>query len=184
MRAYHHISVNREAKHLIAGFSIILIPLFLLFAFSIVSGIQFTTVLYDLGVSIGRLFISLFISVILAWVLVVLLIRGKTSSVALSFFDVMQSLPTFTILPIAVHFLGDGTGTIIFFLVITVIWPIIFSIVSSLKQAEKSLTEAVYISRIHGFDFIRYYLFPLTAPGIVTGAIIGLGDGWEALIAT
>ncbi len=131
-----------------------------------------------------RLTLALFIGTAIAWVLVVTFVRGKTDHLALSFFDVMQSLPTFTILPIAVHFFGDGGGTIIFFLVITVIWPIIFSIVSSLKQAEKSLAEAVYVSQIKGFDFMRYYLFPLTAPGIVTGAIIGLGDGWEALIAT
>ncbi len=184
MRAYHHFSLNREVKHLVAGFSIILVPLFALFAFSVVSGIDFKTVLYDLGVSTWRLFVALLISTILAWVLVVSLIRHKTNTFALSFFDVMQSLPTFTILPIAVHFWGDGTWTIIFFLVITIIWPIVFSVVSSLKQAERSFAEAVYISRISGFDYIRYYLFPLTAPGIVTGAIIGLGDGWEALIAT
>ncbi len=184
MRAYHHFSLNRETKHLIAGFSIILIPLFGLFAFSKISGIDFRTALYDLGVSVWRLGIALVFGVVIAWVAVVTLVRGKTSGFALSFFDVMQSLPTFTILPIAVHFLGDGEVTIILFLVITVIWPIIFSIVSSLKQAEKSLTEAVFISRIHGFNYIKYYLLPLTAPGIVTGAIIGLGDGWEALIAT
>lgn len=184
MRAYHHFSLNREAKHLIAGFAIILIPLFGLFAFSKVSGIDFSTALYDLSVSVWRLGIALAIGTVFAWILVVTLVRGKMSGFALSFFDVMQSLPTFTILPIAVHYLGDGEVTIILFLVITVIWPIIFSIVSSLKQAEKSLTEAVFISRIAGIDYIKYYLLPLTAPGIVTGAIIGLGDGWEALIAT
>jgi ABC-type nitrate/sulfonate/bicarbonate transport system permease component len=184
MRAYHHFSLNREARHIIVGFLIILIPLFGLFAFSKISGIYFGTALYDLGVSMWRLAIALVLGTVLAWIAVVTLVRGKTSGVALSFFDVMQSLPTFTILPIAVHFLGDGETTIILFLIITVIWPIIFSIVSSLKQAEKNLTEAVLISRIRGLDYIRYYLFPLTAPGVVTGAIIGLGDGWEALIAT
>ena len=184
MRAYHHFSLNRELKHLVIGFLIILIPLFALFAFSLVSGIAFGTVLDDLGISMWRLFVALFVSVVIAWILVVSLVRGKTTNFALSFFDVMQSLPTFTILPIAVHFFGNCAGTIILFLIITIIWPVIFSIVSSLKQAESSITEAVFISRIRGFNFIRYYLFPITAPGIVTGAIIGLGDGWEALIAT
>jgi ABC-type anion transport system duplicated permease subunit len=56
--------------------------------------------------------------------------------------------------------------------------------VSALKQADRSWKEAVTISRIGGFDYIRYYLLPVTAPGIITGTIIGLGDGWEALIAT
>jgi len=185
MRAYHHISVSREGKHIIVGLLIILVPLFLLFAFSVVSGIEFSSALYDLSVSMWRLFVALVISTVAAWILVVSLVRDKTSNnIVLSFFDVLQSLPTFTILPIAVHFLGNKASTIIFFLVITMIWPIVFSVVSSLKQAERSFTEAVYISRIHGFNYIKYYLLPLTMPGIITGAIIGLGEGWEALIAT
>ncbi|MHB1316790.1 MAG: hypothetical protein ACYCZW_02955, partial [Minisyncoccota bacterium] len=49
---------------------------------------------------------------------------------------------------------------------------------------DKSWKDAVIMSRIKKIDYIRYYLFPVTTPGIVTGAIIGLGDGWEALIAT
>lgn len=184
MRAYHHISVNREAKHIVVGFLIILLPLFGLFAFSLVSGIDLSTVLYDLGVSAGRLLVAFVIAMFLAWGLVVWLVRGKTSSPTLAAFDVLQSVPTFALLPVAVHIWGPSTLTIIFFLVITIIWPIIFSIVSALKQVNKSRTEAVIVSRIHGSDYIRYYLLPLTAPGIVTGAIIGLGEGWEALIGT
>jgi ABC-type nitrate/sulfonate/bicarbonate transport system permease component len=87
-------------------------------------------------------------------------------------------------LPVAVRYLGEGEFTIITFLSITIIWPIIFSIVSALKQSDKSWSEAVSISRIGGLDYVKYYLLPVTSPGIVTGAIIGLGDGWEALIAT
>ena len=131
-----------------------------------------------------RLGVAFIFATILAWFLVVILIRGKTESPALAVFDVLQSLPTFVILPIAIHFLGQSEFTIIFFLTITIIWPIIFSIVSALKQVDQSWLEAVAMSRIKGFDYLRYFLFPVTAPGIVTGAIIGLGEGWEALIAT
>jgi ABC-type nitrate/sulfonate/bicarbonate transport system permease component len=184
MRAYHRFSLNRSYKHLIAGFSIILIPLSGLFAFSLVSGIDLYTVLSDLGISAVRLFVAFVISIVLAWGLVVLLVRGKTSTPAVAAFDVLQSVPTFALLPVAVHVWGPSNTTIIFFLVITVIWPIIFSIVSALKQVQRSRTEAIIVSRIKGWNYVRYYLLPLTAPGIVTGAIIGLGEGWEALIGT
>ncbi|MFI5205729.1 MAG: ABC transporter permease, partial [Candidatus Paceibacterales bacterium] len=176
--------LNRSYKHLIVGFSIILLPLIGLFAFSFVSGINLKTIFYDLGVSALRLCIAFVIAMILAWVLVVWFVRGRTSGPTLAAFDVLQSVPTFALLPVAVHIWGPSTLTIIFFLVITVIWPIIFSIVSALKQVNKSWTEAVIISRISGLDYIRFYLLPLTAPGIITGAIIGLGEGWEALIGT
>jgi ABC-type nitrate/sulfonate/bicarbonate transport system permease component len=184
MRAYHHFSINRSHKHLAVSFSILVLPLIGLFLFSKISGISFGTTVTDLLISMGRLGIAFVISLVVAWVLVVVLIRGRTEDTSLAVFDVLQSLPTFTILPVAVRFLGDSEATIITFLVITIIWPIIFSIVSSLKQADKSWSEAIIISRITGIDYIRYYLLPITLPGIVTGAIIGLGDGWEALIAT
>ena len=184
MRAYHHFSVNRTPRHLLVAFSLFLIPLAGLFLFSLVSGVSFYISLYDLFISTYRLFFAFIISTVIAWVLVVVLIRGKTEGPALAFFDVIQSLPTFTILPIAVHYLGQSETTIITFLVITIIWPIVFSIVSAIKQVDPSWQEAVAMSQIKGIDYVRYYLLPLTTPGIVTGAIIGLGDGWEALIAT
>ncbi len=184
MRAYHHFSVNRSWEHLVVVFSVLLLPLFGLFIFSKFSGVAFGISLYDLSISVVRLGVAFAIATVLAWLFVVLLIRGRTEVTSLAIFDVLQSLPTFTILPIAVRFLGSGESTIITFLVITIIWPIIFSIVSSLKQADQSWHDAVKISRIKGLDYIRLYLLPVTLPGIVTGAIIGLGDGWEALIAT
>jgi ABC-type nitrate/sulfonate/bicarbonate transport system permease component len=184
MRAYYHFSVNRTWKHLVAMVAIILLPLLGLAIFSQFTTTSFVLSLYDLGISLGRLTFSFIIATALAWVLVVALVRGRTEVTTLAVFDVLQSLPTFTILPIAVRFFGDGEFTIISFLVITIIWPIIFSIVSSLKQADKSWHEAVQISGLRGFDYISQYLLPVTLPGVVTGAIIGLGDGWEALIAT
>ncbi len=184
MRAYHQFSLNRSKRHLLIAFGILILPIVSLWIFSSVNQISFSLAISDLTISILRLGIAFIFSTIIAWILVVLLIRGKTESSALAVFDVLQSLPTFTILPIAVFYLGNSELTIILFLIITIIWPIIFSIVSSLKQIDKSWHEAVMISRIKGLNYIRYFLFPVTAPGIVTGAIIGLGDGWEALIAT
>ncbi len=184
MRAYHHFSLNRSHKHLFVGFFILLLPLILLIIFSAITKLSFILSLESILISTIRLGVAFIFATIIAWVLVVLLIRGKTENASLAVFDVMQSLPTFTILPIAVHYLGTSELTIILFLIITIIWPIIFSIVSSLKQVDQNWHDAVKISRIGGLDYIRYFLLPVTAPGIVTGAIIGLGDGWEALIAT
>ncbi len=184
IRAYHGMSMNRSYRHVLAGFGFILFPLVALVALSIVSHIAFPIVIAGLAASFVRLLIAFVIAVVLAWVLVVWLIRGRTESSALAFFDVMQSVPTFTVLPLAVYYFGKSELIIVLFLALTIIWPIIFSIVSSLKQAERSWGEAVKMTQIRGLDYVRYYLLPLTAPGIVTGAIIGLGDGWEALIAT
>ena len=184
MRAYHHFSLNRSWKHMLVAFAVLIFPLVALIIFSTISNVTFVRAIFDLLISIWRLSLAFIFATILAWLLVVILVRGKTESPALAIFDVLQSMPTFIILPIAVHFFGQSESTIIFFLTITIIWPIIFSIVSALKQVDKNWIEAVKMSNIKGFDYIRYFLLPVTIPGIVTGAIIGLGDGWEALIAT
>ncbi|MHB1316453.1 MAG: hypothetical protein ACYCZW_01180, partial [Minisyncoccota bacterium] len=133
MKAYHHFSVNRSWRHLIVAFSLFLVPLGGLFLFSFVNGSSFFVSIYDLSVSTWRLFVAFIFATVLAWILVVVLVRGKTESSALAFFDVFQSLPTFALLPIAVHYLGKSEKTIIFFLTKTIIWPIIFSIISSIK---------------------------------------------------
>ncbi len=184
MRAYHHFSTNRTRLHLLVGFAVLALPLVALSVFSFINNISLGGAIGDLFISTWRLFLAFILATILAWLIVVIFVRGRTESPALAILDVLQSLPTFTILPIAVRFLGGSELTIIFFLTITIIWPIIFSIISSLKQADRSWHEAVSVSRIKDLDYIKLYLLPVTTPGIVTGAIIGLGDGWEALIAT
>jgi ABC-type nitrate/sulfonate/bicarbonate transport system permease component len=178
LRAYHHFSINRSLPHLVVAFAVLILPLAGLFVFSFVSGVSFMLALSDILISTWRLAVAFIGATVIAWVLVVLLIRGRTESTALALFDVLQSLPTFTILPIAVHYYGDSELTIIVFLGITIIWPIIFSIVSAVKQADKSWSDAVAMSRISGWQYIRLYLFPVTAPGVITGAIIDLAtDG-------
>ncbi len=110
--------------------------------------------------------------------------KGKVATVALPVFDVLQSFPTFAALPIAVTLWGPSEMTIISFLVITIIWPIFFSLISSLSMIRRDWQEAVTLYHLRGWNYVRYFLWPASRAGLVTGSIIGLGEGWEALIAT
>ena len=184
MRAYQHFSINRSTTRILPIAGILLVPVFLMFIFSVVTEISFNSFLNALLISFARVFAAYFFSLLLAWLVVVGFMRGKAENFFVSLFDVLQSLPTFTILPIAITFLGQSELVIFFFSVLTIIWPIIFSIYSSIKKADKSWQEAVTISKISGWNYLRYYLFPVTFPGIITGSVIGLGSGWESLIAT
>ena len=162
----------------------LMFPLAALLVFSYITNINFEGAVFDLLISMWRLGCAFIIATTLAWVLVASIIGSRLEGTALALFDVLQSLPTFVILPLGIYYFGQSEQTIILFLSITIIWPIIFSIVSALKQVNRSWREAVAISRLSGFNYVRYFLFPVSTPGIATGAIIGLGDGWEALIAT
>jgi NitT/TauT family transport system permease protein len=163
---------------------IILVPLGMLVAFSAVTHVAFTTLFDNLGVSVGRIFAAFIISVILGWSCSVAFYNEKRSRWAFPIFDILQSFPTYAALPLAVAVWGPTNFTVIFFLVLAIIWPIFFSITSSLKLIRRDWVEAVHLSRLSGWQYIKLYLAPITVPGLVTGSIIGLGNGWEALVAT
>lgn len=110
--------------------------------------------------------------------------RGRRALVALPIFDVLQSFPTFAALPLAVAAYGPSSTIVIIFLVLAIIWPIFFSTLSSLKLVKKDWGEAVAVAQLKGWRYLWHFLVPVSIPGAITGSIVGLGDGWEALIAT
>ena len=185
MRAYHYsFPIHRARRHILIAFAVIIVPIALLVWFSLISGINFQSLASDIALSMSRLFVAFIIAAALAWLLAVFLTHGKAGELSLPIFDVLQSMPSFAVLPLAIIYFGKSDVTIVTFLVLAIIWPILFATVSSIKLADKDWQAVVSMSRIRGFAYVRYYLVPLSLPGFVTGSIIGLGEGWEALIAT
>ncbi|MEZ4195658.1 MAG: ABC transporter permease subunit [Candidatus Paceibacterota bacterium] len=182
LRRHSHIYHSR--LQLLITFSFIVAPVLCLFLFAGLTSLTVETLLVDFSYSIMRLLTAYGIAVILAWVLALAFSTGRRSNVALPLFDVMQSFPTFALVPLAVLTFGASNTTVIFFLVITVIWPLLFSTVNALKLVKKEYWEVAEIYGLKGWKRLRYFLLPASIPGIVTGSIIGLGEGWEALVAT
>ena len=60
----------------------------------------------------------------------------------------------------------------------------LFSVLSSLKLAKHDWEEAAEIYQLNGTNFLRKFIWPISVPGLVTGSIIGLGEGWGAIVAT
>jgi NitT/TauT family transport system permease protein len=165
---------------------LVAMPFAFLFVGTQVGHIAFWPLMGDLGLSAYRLAIAYFFSVTAAWILAVMFYRGLRGKVALPIFDVLQSFPTFAAMPMAVYVLGTERidTTIIFFLVITIMWPILFSIISSLKMVRNDWQDASQIYNLHGIQYYTKFIIPVSLPGVITGTVIGLGEGWEALIAT
>lgn len=171
-------------RHALVTLGIAATPFIFLLFFARFTNVTLHILLSDLFVSSVRLLAAYVISVILAWIAGALLYRGRRAIIALPAADVLQSFPTFAALPLAAYVWGAGNATVIFFLVVTIIWPIFFSIVSSLKLIRHDWDEAVRIAGLGGWAYVRYFLLPVSLPGVITGSIIGLGEGWEALVAT
>ncbi len=159
-------------------------PFLFLLLFALFTQLTVSELFVDFSISIWRLAIAYIIAVSLAWILALVFASGSRSKIALPLFDILQSFPTFAIVPIVVLTFGATTTTIIIFLVITVIWPILFSIVNALKLIKKEYHEVAEIYGLRGWTKLRYFSLPASIPGVVTGSMIGLGEGWEALVAT
>lgn len=181
---YRRSIIYKSRTHLAVTLIVVAAPFLYLILFSRFTHIASKNLGGDVLVSLGRLCMAYVISAVVGWILAVSLYRGKRSVIALPVFDVCQSFPTFALLPLAVLTFGASNTTIVVFLVFTIIWPIIFSIVSSLKLIKRDWYETAQIYHLRGWRYLQYFLFPASVSGLIVGTIIGLGEGWEALIAT
>lgn len=170
--------------HLRLSLTLILLPVVFLWLFSKFIHVPISNLLGDISVSLYRMGIAYFLAAVFGWTLAILSSRGKKAAFFLPLFDVLQSFPTFAALPLATYFFGPSDSTVIFFLIFAIIWPILFSIVSSLRLIRHDWQEAVEIFGLSGFLYLKKFLLPVTFPGLITGSIIGLGDAWEAIIVT
>jgi ABC-type nitrate/sulfonate/bicarbonate transport system permease component len=55
-------------------------------------------------------------------------------------------------------------------------------VLTAIKSAHNDLNDAATIFGARGFKRIPYYLAPLSYPAILTGSIVGIAIGWEAVI--
>ncbi len=178
------IKIYHSRWHLAATFGVIAVPFLAFLAVSRFAQIGSADLFRNILISSLRLLAAYVIAAAFAWIWAASFHSGRRAAIALPFFDVLQSFPTFAALPTAVIFFGASNTTVIVFLVFTIIWPIFFSIISSLKLVKRDWEEAVHISGIRGTAYIKKFLWPASVPGLVTGSIVGLGEGWEALVAT
>lgn len=178
------VNIYESGLHLFVTFLVIIAPFLFLFLFAHFGRISRSELFSDIGASVIRLVIAYFIAVPIAWVLAVFFYHGRRALIALPLFDVLQSFPTFATLPLVTYFFQASELIVIAFLVLTVLWPILFSIISSLKLIKHDWEEAVEIVGLKGWEYCKIFLLPVSIPGLITGSIIGLGEGWEALIAT
>lgn len=180
MRRY--LKIYKKKIHAVWTFLIVLLPFVFVLLFTSLSYSEKLSFMYDLGASSVRLLIAYVVSLVLAIGLGITLSRGKIGTVSLPVFDVLQSFPTFAMLPLAVHVFGPSNLTVVFFLVVTVVWPMLFAIISSQKLIKTAWEEAATIYGATGIKRFTHFALPVAAPGIITGSIVGLGEGWEAVV--
>lgn len=97
-------------------------------------------------------------------------------------FDILQNIPSFALIPFFIYFLGFTDQMIVLFAVSSIIWPILFAVLTAIKNAHRDLDDAATIFGATGLRRIPFYLTPLAYPAILTGSIVGIAIGWESVI--
>src|SRR5258708_28491083 len=95
VRRHHHMRIYRSWWHVAATFLLIVVPLAFLFVFAHFAKITSSTLFYDMGISVARLTVAYAIAAVIGWALAVSFFRGRRAVIALPFFDVLQSFPTY-----------------------------------------------------------------------------------------
>ena len=80
------------------------------------------------------------------------------------FFDVLQNIPSFALIPLFIYFFGYGDTMIVLFAVSSIVWPILFAVLTAIKSAHTDLNDAATIFGARGFKRIIHYLAPLSSP--------------------
>ncbi len=176
------IRIYRNKAHLLITLGLVILP-FVFVAFLLPLDLAKKSLfITELLWSSFRLLIAYIIASVLSLVLALLFSRGRLGNIFLPLFDVMQSFPTFAMLPLVVYWFGASNITVIIFLIVTIIWPMLFAIISSQKIIKEDWEEAATIYGATGWRRLVYFALPISYPGFVTGSIVGLGEGWEAVV--
>jgi NitT/TauT family transport system permease protein len=137
-----------------------------------------------IGASLARITVAYTIAVVIALVLALLITSHRLiENLFLPIFDVLQSFPSFALFPILVAALKNSPEIVIVsVLVITIIWPVLFGIITGIKNRREDLEEAATIFGAHGWKRLRYFRLPALFPALVSGSIVGWGEAWEFII--
>lgn len=135
-------------------------------------------------ISLFRMAVSYVISATIAIIIALLITSNKfIENLFLPVLDVLQSFPSFALFPLfIVVFRNSSELVIITVLSITIIWPILFSIIGGVKNRRGDWEEAATIFGAKGLKRLVHFTIPQLLPSIVTGSIVGWGEGWEFII--
>jgi ABC-type nitrate/sulfonate/bicarbonate transport system permease component len=184
IHGHHHIARGwRKERYVLRVVLAGGLPAAFLLVAGLYVGLPFASIFSSLAVSLARLFAAYGISLVAAvCVAVAVGSRRAGGQTWMAVFDVMQNVPSFALLPLFVAVFGLSSGMIVAFAVTSIVWPILFSVLQAIHTERQSLDDAATIFGARGFARVAHYLVPLSYPAIITGSIVGVSIGWEAVI--
>ena len=182
LHSHHHIPHPRRHRAWVV-LALILAPFFGMLIAGHFAGVSGSGLLTALLTSLYRLILAYLLSLIIAVVVAIAVGSNRTATtIFLPIFDVLQNIPSFALTPIFIILLGLTDTMVIVFAATSIIWPILFYTLNAVETAHSDLNDAATVFGATGLKRAIYYLLPLSFPAIVTGSIVGVSIGWEAVI--
>ncbi|XHS32470.1 ABC transporter permease [Pseudoxanthomonas sp. UC29_72] len=92
-------------------------------------------------------------------------------------------LPAIALLPLALLWFGLGTGSLVFVLVHSVLWPLALSTFAGFEAVPQTLRMAGRNLGLRGPRYVVQLLVPAALPSILSGLKIARAFAWRTLIA-
>ena len=134
--------------------------------------------------SIKVLLMGYFAGMFLASVLTALAITSRVGNDFLETLTAMfNPLPAIALLPLALIWFGLGTGSLVFVLIHSVLWPVALNTHSGFMSVSQTMRMVGRNYGLTGPRYVMKILIPAAFPNILTGMKIGWAFAWRTLIA-
>jgi NitT/TauT family transport system permease protein len=134
--------------------------------------------------SLKVLFMGYTAGIALAAILTVLAISTRIGTDFLETVTAMfNPLPAIALLPLALIWFGLGSGSLVFVLIHSVLWPVALNTHSGFKGVSNTLRMVGRNYGLNGLSYVIRILIPAAFGAILTGLKIGWAFAWRTLIA-
>ena len=120
----------------------------------------------------------------LAFVLTTLAVSTRIGRDLLDTLTAMfNPLPAIALLPLALLWFGLGSGSLVFVLIHSVLWPLALNTYAGFRGVPLTLRMAGRNYGLRGLRYVVLILVPAALPAILSGLKIGWAFAWRTLIA-
>jgi NitT/TauT family transport system permease protein len=122
--------------------------------------------------------------ILLSFVLTTLAVSSRLGrDILTTLTSMFNPLPAIALLPLALLWFGLGTGSLIFVLIHSVLWPLALNTYAGFQAVPETLRMAGRNYGLRGIRYVVQILVPAALPSILSGLKIGWAFAWRTLIA-
>jgi len=162
----------------------LLLPTFSATCAAFVQGVLSGELIEKVAISMSVLLRGYFLGAALAFLLTSLAVSTRIGRDILSMLTAMfNPLPSIALLPLALLWFGLGTGSLLFVLVHSVLWPLALNTYAGFQAVPSTLRMTGRNYGLTGLRHVVLILVPAALSSILAGLRVGWAFAWRTLIA-